>query len=226
VSKGLLMNSNIWCVGQEGPSQEDTDTIHTSEVKWDPCLSVCVSVSVCPSVLFTCVSSTRPPSDSVLLFVLLFVYLVSGLVLVPRGRLVILVLGFRLVLGFEGLLVKRGSFGVVAATWATRLENTPVSRWEVGSEGCPVIGLVCVFHFLWYCDSMVVAWRMVSVCLVYLSVFRFGSGVALRTPCFGLVWLVTFSLCGITVTLYLDSFHVCLVCLFVFGLGLTTDDYF
>ena len=47
---------------------------HTSEVKWNPSLPVCMSV--CLSVLFTCVSSIRLPSDSVLLLVCL--------VLVPR----------------------------------------------------------------------------------------------------------------------------------------------
>ena len=49
--------------------------------------SLLACLSVCVSVLFTCMSSIRPPSDSVLLFVCL----VSGLVLVPRGQLVILV---------------------------------------------------------------------------------------------------------------------------------------
>ena len=47
----------------------------TSEIKWDPSLSVCLCV------LFTCVSSIGPPSDSVLFLVCL----VSGLVLVPRS---------------------------------------------------------------------------------------------------------------------------------------------
>jgi hypothetical protein len=28
VNEGLLTNSNIWCVGQEGPPQEDTDAVH------------------------------------------------------------------------------------------------------------------------------------------------------------------------------------------------------
>jgi hypothetical protein len=46
----------------------------TLEVKWNPSLPVCMSV--CLSVLFTCVSSIRLPSDSVLLLVCL--------VLVPR----------------------------------------------------------------------------------------------------------------------------------------------
>jgi hypothetical protein len=39
------------------------------------------SFPACLSVLFTCVSSIRPTSDSVLLLVCL----VSGLVLVPKG---------------------------------------------------------------------------------------------------------------------------------------------
>jgi hypothetical protein len=52
VSEGLLVDSNIWCIGWEDPPQEDPDTALEgclSKVKWDPCLSFCLSV--CLSVL-------------------------------------------------------------------------------------------------------------------------------------------------------------------------------
>jgi hypothetical protein len=65
--------------------------------------------------------------------------------------------------------MERGLFGVVAAIGrhaktlqATTLEDVPVCK-------APCIGLACVCHLLWYCNSIVVAWRTVSVCVLCVS---------------------------------------------------------
>ena len=112
--------------------------------------------------------------------------------------------------------METGPFGLVAVTvrrakmlQATTLEDAPVSSWEVGSETVLLNPAAARVQYMPGTDSV-----------------RLSLETECETPCIGLACVCHF--CGTVILWWLpeNDFCVCLVCLFVFGLGLTTDDCF
>ena len=109
-----------------------------------------------------------------------------------------------------------GPFGLVAVTvrraktlQATTLEDAPVSSWEVGSETVLLNPAAARVQYMPGTDSV-----------------RLSLETECETPCIGLACVCHF--CGTVILWWLpeNGFYVCLVCLFVFRLGLTTDNCF
>lgn len=107
--------------------------------------------------------------------------------------------------------MERGPFGLVAVTvrHAKTLEDALVSSWEVGSETVLLNPAAARVQYMPGTDSV-----------------RLSLETECETPCIGLACVCHF--CGTVILWWLleNGFCVCIVCLFVFGLGLTTDDCF